>query len=392
MKKRVWMLALLLSTALAAAGCKQESAEEKDTDPRTEETSSDGTEETDSEDTESEDTENKEDDVKTTAELMADIDVDSCVVLGEYKGISVEKAIDAVVEQAIQEALAKYPVEVDKAAEEGDTVNINYVGTIDGEAFEGGSAQGTDLQLGSGKFIDGFESGLIGARKGETRTLDLTFPSQYTEELAGKDVQFTVTINTVKVPLEEPTDEWVAANIEGYYTLDEYREALSSSPDNQKSAEDKVRYNAWMQAVENSTIKNYPDTLVEMGKNLYISEVEMYASYQSMDLDTFLESSDMTREDFETAAEEYGKEIAARALVCQAISNAEGFAIGDAGYQEELNKMLTEYGTTEEELIKVYGQDNIEQSIMLNRVSNLILENAVITEPKAEEVSEEPEA
>ena len=123
---------------------------------------------------------------------MAEIDVEKCVTLGEYKGITVEKNIipvtDEDVEKEIQTALAMYPVEVEgRAAQEGDTVNINYVGKIDGEEFEGGSDQGADLLLGSGRFIEGFEDGLIGASKGETRTLNLTFPEQYNPELAGKD-------------------------------------------------------------------------------------------------------------------------------------------------------------------------------------------------------------
>ncbi|MBS6196430.1 MAG: FKBP-type peptidyl-prolyl cis-trans isomerase [Clostridiales bacterium] len=388
MKKRIWLSALLLSTVIAASGCSQKQTEEKDTDAKTEETSS-------TEDTETQEGEEEQEteDTKTTAELMAEIDVAKCITLGEYKGLTVEKAIDAVVEKAVKEALAEYPVEADKTAEEGDTVNIDYVGTIEGEEFEGGSDQGADLVLGSGQFIDGFEEGLIGAAKGETRTLDLTFPDQYTEELAGKAVQFTVTVNAVKTPLEEPTDEWVAANIEGYYTLDEYKEALRSESDTTQNAEEQMRISAWTQAVDNSTVNEYPESLVEIGRQLYMSEVEMRAVYVGMDLDGYLEASGMTKEEYEAAAEEYGKNVAKQMLVCQAISDAEGYAIGDEGYKAELEKMLTKIGTTEEELTKIYGQDNVEQNIMLTRVSNLIMDNAVIVEPEADEAeaSEETE-
>lgn len=386
MKKRAWMLALLLSFSIAAAGCTKKSAEEKETEPKTEETGNTG----ETESTDAENTENTEEEQKTTAELMADVDIEKAVTLGDYKGITVEKIVEPVleddVEKAIQTELAKYPVAVERAAAEGDTVNINYVGTIDGEEFEGGSAQGTDLLLGSGQFIDGFEAGLIGASKGETRTLDLTFPSEYTKELAGKAVQFTVTVNEVKAPLEEPTDEWVAANIEGYYTLESYKEAIRSEQEvsNKQTADDQVRYNAWMQVVDNSTINEYPEALVDMGRKVYINEAETYAKYQGMDMDTFLESNNMTREAFDANADEYGKAIAARAMVCQAICNAEGFAIGDEGYQEEMTKMIGLYGTTEDELIKGYGRDNVEQSIMLNRVGNLIMDQAVIVEKEAE--------
>lgn len=388
MKKRAVMIALLLTMTIAAAGCKQKSEETNSSDPNTEAANSaDGEEEQDTEDTGET---SEEEDVPTTAELMADIDVEKCVTLGEYKGIKLEKTIQEVtdqdIESEIQTALENYPVEVSRRVEEGDTVDIDYVGRIDGEEFEGGSDQGALLKIGSGQFIEGFEDGLIGASKGETRTLDLTFPDNYNQELSGKAVEFTVTVNAVKAPLEEATDEWVAANIEGYYTIDEYKAGIRSEQEenNEQAANEQVRYTAWTIVVDNCTINEYPDTLVEMGKRLYTQQAETYAQYAGMELDDFIESSGISQEEFDENAEEYGKDVAAQALVNQAICNAEGFAIGDEGYQEELNKILSEYGYTEEELISAYGQDNVEQTIMMNRVTQLILDNAVIEEVKAD--------
>ena len=321
---------------------------------------------------------------------MAGIDVEKCVTLGDYKGVTVEKTIQSVTDEDVQNeidnALANYPVEVDQAAKEGDTVNIDYVGKIDGEEFDGGSDQGADLKLGSGKFIDGFEDGLIGARKGETRTLNLTFPEDYTQDLAGKAVEFTVTVNAVKEPLSEPTDQWVADNIEGYDNLADYKAGIRSEQEesNEQTAENQVRYAAWTQVIDNCTINEYPETLVEVEKKLYEQQVETYAKYAGMELDAYIESSGLTQEEYQSNMEEYGKNVAAQALVCQAICNKEGFAIGDDDYQKALQDMLTEYGCTEEELIQTYGQDNVEQSIMLNRVSNLIMENANVTEVQAD--------
>lgn len=376
MKKRAIMISMLLVMALSVTGCSQKTAT-KDKDTKTEETESDNTEDT------SEDT-------PTTAELMAGIDVEKCVTLGDYKGVTVEKTIQSVTDEDVQNeidnALANYPVEVDQAAKEGDTVNIDYVGKIDGEEFDGGSDQGADLKLGSGKFIDGFEDGLIGARKGETRTLNLTFPEDCTQDLAGKAVEFTVTVNAVKEPLSEPTDQWVADNIEGYDNLADYKAGIRSEQEesNEQTAENQVRYAAWTQVIDNCTINEYPETLVEVGKKLYEQQVETYAKYAGMELDAYIESSGLTQEEYQSNMEEYGKNVAAQALVCQAICDKEGFAIGDDDYQKALQDMLTEYGCTEDELIQTYGQDNVEQSIMLNRVSNLILENANVTEVQAD--------
>ena len=385
MKKRAIMTSMLLVMALSVTGCSQKTAT-KDKDTKTEETAKTD----DAEETESDNTEDTSEDTPTTAELMAGIDVEKCVTLGDYKGVTVEKTIQSVTDEDVQNEidneLANYPVEVDQAAKEGDTVNIDYVGKIDGEEFDGGSDQGADLKLGSGKFIDGFEDGLIGARKGETRTLNLTFPEDYTQDLAGKAVEFTVTVNAVKEPLSEPTDQWVADNIEGYDNIADYKAGIRSEQEesNEQTAENQVRYAAWTQVIDNCTINEYPETLVEVGKKLYEQQVETYAKYAGMELDAYIESSGLTQEEYQSNMEEYGKNVAAQALVCQAICDKEGFAIGDDDYQKALQDMLTEYGCTEDELIQTYGQDNVEQSIMLNRVSNLILENANVTEVQAD--------
>lgn len=376
---------MLLVMALSVTGCSQKTAT-KDKDTKTEETAKTD----DAKETESDNTEDTSEDTPTTAELMAGIDVEKCVTLGDYKGVTVEKTIQSVTDEDVQNeinnALANYPVEVDQAAKEGDTVNIDYVGKIDGEEFDGGSDQGADLKLGSGKFIDGFEDGLIGARKGETRTLNLTFPEDSTQDLAGKAVEFTVTVNAVKEPLSEPTDQWVADNIEGYDNIADYKAGIRSEQEesNEQTAENQVRYAAWTQVIDNCTINEYPETLVEVGKKLYEQQVETYAKYAGMELDAYIESSGLTQEEYQSNMEEYGKNVAAQALVCQAICDKEGFAIGDDDYQKALQDMLTEYGCTEDELIQTYGQDNVEQSIMLNRVSNLILENANVTEVQAD--------
>ena len=385
MKKRAIMISMLLVMALSVTGCSQKTAT-KDKDTKTEETAKTD----DAEETESDNTEDTSEDTPTTAELMAGIDVEKCVTLGDYKGVTVEKTIQSVTDEDVQNeidnALANYPVEVDQAAKEGDTVNIDYVGKIDGEEFDGGSDQGADLKLGSGKFIDGFEDGLIGAKKGETRTLNLTFPEDYTQDLAGKAVEFTVTVNAVKEPLSEPTDQWVADNIEGYDNIADYKAGIRSEQEesNEQTAENQVRYAAWTQVIDNCTINEYPETLVEVGKKLYEQQVETYAKYAGMELDAYIETSGLTQEEYQSNMEEYGKNVAAQALVCQAICDKEGFAIGDEDYQKALQDMLTEYGCTEDELIQTYGQDNVEQSIMLNRVSNLILENANVTEVQAD--------
>ena len=134
--------------------------------------------------------------------------------VSEYRGVKINVAAPEVtddeVDQKIQTNLKQNPneVEVDRAAQDGDIVNIDYKGTKDGEAFDGGTAEGTDLTLGSKTMIDGFEDGLIGAKKGETKTLNLTFPEDYREEsLAGQAVVFEVTVNSVKEKQDAVLDD-----------------------------------------------------------------------------------------------------------------------------------------------------------------------------------------
>ena len=149
---------------------------------------------------------------------------------------------DEEVEEEIQKNLDDNPdfVEVDRPAEEGDTVNIDYKGTQDGVEFAGGTGEDTDLVLGSGDFIDGFEDGLIGAVKGETRELDLTFPEDYHEEaLAGQAVVFEVTVNAVKEEQAAVLDDAFVQRVSDFDTVEEYREDIRSElqSDKEKTAE-----------------------------------------------------------------------------------------------------------------------------------------------------------
>ena len=171
---------------------------------------------------------------ESTAAETEEYVAESSVKLGEYKGIAVTvteaSVTDEEVENQIQQVLnskAEYR-EVDRAAQTGDQVNIDYKGLLDGEAFEGGTAEGYDLTLGSGSFIDGFEDGLVGAVKGDQKDLNLTFPDPYPNnpDLAGKAVVFEVTVNAVKErSVPELTDEFVASVSPDDGTVEKYRES-----------------------------------------------------------------------------------------------------------------------------------------------------------------------
>lgn len=172
------------------------------------------------------------------------------VTLGEYKGIEVTKdpveVTDDEVDQAVQSDLSAQAkdAEVDRAIQNGDVVNIDYVGTKDGVAFDGGTAQGYDLNIGSGQFIEGFEEGLVGAKKGDKVSLNLTFPEAYQNaDLAGKAVVFDVTVNSVKEKqVPELNDAFVQENT-SFKTVDEYKDDKMQTllKDKNDQAEQKVK-------------------------------------------------------------------------------------------------------------------------------------------------------
>ncbi|MGI6005875.1 MAG: trigger factor [Ruminococcus sp.] len=320
------------------------------------------------------------------------IDVAACVTLPEYKGITVEKQVTPVTDEDVDTTitynLSYYPMELtDESAkvEEGDTVNIDYVGTIDGEEFDGGSAEGTDLMIGSGQFIEGFESGLVGHVKGDTVELNLTFPEDYSEELAGKDVVFTVTINAIKRPLTEITEEWVAANSD-YTTIEEYRDSIRQDLEeyNENLAEENLQTQAWQQVVSAATINEYPEKLMEYGRSMIDNQMETAAEYSNQTLEEYLETQGVTQEEYDEQKETYAQNIVAQMLVMQAIADAENYTTEDEEYQEILDSYLSQYGMEEDEFIEQNGEQNVYQSIMLQRVCQLIMDEANVQEVTAE--------
>ena len=212
--------------------------------------------------------------------------------LGEYKSVAVtvepkeevtQEDIDAYIDQILS-AKTTYE-EVDRAVEEGDQVNIDYVGKKDGKEFEGGSSAegGYDLVIGSNSFIDGFEEGLIGAKKGDTLDLNLTFPETYSAtELAGQDVVFTVTVNTVKESVvPELTDDYVTTLQADCKTVDEYKEYVKGLLEEKAQyTYDQAVQEAAFEVVFNESVVSEPDQeLIDSYYDKSISQADQYASY-----------------------------------------------------------------------------------------------------------------
>ena len=185
------------------------------------------------------------------------------VELAEYKGVKVNvpavMVTDAEVESKINQVLSQNPKieEVDRPAAEGDIVNIDYVGKQDGVEFAGGTGEGQDLTLGSGKMIDGFEDGLIGTKKGDKKELNLTFPEDYSEKaLAGQDVVFEVTVNAVKEKQSAVLDDAFVQSVSDFKTVDEYRASVKEDllKQKQQSADLQIQQYVLKNVVENPSL------------------------------------------------------------------------------------------------------------------------------------------
>ena len=207
MKKKLCMLVLALCMTASVTACGSKEDTKSSTEAKKEDTKEESKQE-DSQDNKEENSGEVTEDTRIVS--VAPDEMDQYIKVGEYKGLDVQEDVqevtDSDIDIQIQTNLSQNLVEVeDENAEvkNGDVVNIDYEGKKDGVAFDGGTAEGFDLTIGSGSFIDGFEDGLIGAKKGETRDLNLTFPENYqAEELAGQDVVFTVKINAIKTTPE----------------------------------------------------------------------------------------------------------------------------------------------------------------------------------------------
>ncbi len=317
---------------------------------------------------------------------ISEKEIKNYIKLGEYKGITVDKTVQDVTEDdidmQIDSALSMSAEEVeDEKAEvaDGDIVVIDFVGKKDGKAFDGGSSKDYELTIGSGQFIDGFEDGLIGAKRGETRDLNLTFPEEYgNEELNGADVVFTVSVNSIK-RIPELTEEWVKDNTDSK-TVKEYRESVKKDlqESNQETADSSVKNMAWNQVIEDSEIKEYPDKELKAALKDYNDSLNSYADQMGQSVEEFLKSQNMTQEQIDKDAQQYAENKIKQCLALQAIMYEEGFDLSDEEMKKTAEQMEKDYEMSLDEMAEQFGEDAVRENVAISRVMDFIVENAEI--------------
>ena len=333
---------------------------------------------------------------------LSGINVADYVTLGEYKGIEVsvdapvvtDEYLDSYIDYVLQSNMVTTEI-TDRPVEEGDIVNIDYEGKIDGVAFDGGTAQGYDLTIGSGTFIDGFEDGLIGAETGETVDVNVTFPENYQgEEVAGKDAVFTVTVNSISVEtLPELTDEFVQGLDVGVNTVEEYRQyAYDLLMEEEQATHDSNAEIAVLEAVmAGSQIQDPPEDMTNRYYNRIIDNMTYYASLYGYDLETFLSMQGTSEDAIRESAAQAGQEI----IVMQAIADAEGLSVTDEELDAEIETNAGSLGYDDvEEYRASLDVEGYREYMMSEKVLDFLLENAVVTdvEPETESAAETTEA
>lgn len=329
------------------------------------------------------------------------------VELGEYKGIEYTKTVAEVTNENIQQkldsfvsGLSKSEDITDRAVEDGDIANIDFVGTMDGKEFEGGSGEGYDLTIGSDTFIEGFESGLIGHNIGEEVSLDLTFPDDYnSEDLAGKDVNFKVKINSISVEnTPELTDALVKENTD-YDTIDAYKESIREELEtsNEESAEQQAKSDIFNKVVENSKISGYDEAevkqLVDDEFNNFKQTAQTYESYGYSYEDVLAANGYETEDELKEGITEYVKNYLNQKMVLYCIADKEGIKVTS----EETDKKVQEYMDTyqvetKEEVYDYLGDDYFEVAILSEKVIEFLKENAVLVDSTEETDTTEKEA
>lgn len=305
---------------------------------------------------------------KDTSDLvyMKDFDPEKFVTLGDYQNVEIaldepsvsEEYLEGYVEYLLQNDPVYVPV-TGRAAQMGDTANIDFEGKLDGVAFEGGTAKGTELTLGSGRFIEGFEDGVVGMEIGETKDLNLTFPDPYDNnpDLAGKEVVFTVTLNglsTKETP--ELTDDYVKSlEMEGLTNVEEYRQYVYDIlMEQQQSNYDSDKQNlAVEELVKACGFEEVPEGMLNRMSDTLTKSITSYAQMYGMEIGDYVASAyGGTAEDHEATLREQARLMAQRYLMLAAVASREGLTVSD----EELNAQLESDASS-------YGYDGVDSYV-----------------------------
>ena len=317
------------------------------------------------------------------------------VTLGQYKGLEVEKAEVTVSDAQVQAELDRMAQNVastenvERAAEMGDTANIDFEGFDNGVPFEGGKGTDFDLKLGSGQFVPGFEEQVVGMNVGEEKDINITFPEDYHAELAGKPVVFHVKLNKLSVTNVPAQDDEFAKDVSEFETLEELKADIRAKAleQAQKPADSAFEQNAVEKAAENTTV-DMPKALVDAELDTQMERfayqlqmsgysMEQYAKMMGGDVNTM-------RNAFRPAAEKQAK----ISVTLEKIVEVEDLSVSDEEIEAEFQSLADQYQLELAKVKEMVPMNEITGSLTTRKAVKLIVDNAVAVAPKAEEKTE----
>ncbi|UBV35863.1 trigger factor [Staphylococcus xylosus] len=326
----------------------------------------------------------------------ANVVVEPEVQLGDYKGLEIEKQNVELTDEELQESidhqlghLAEMVVKEDGAIENGDTVSIDFDGYVDGEQFEGGQAEGYDLEIGSGSFIPGFEEQLVGVKTGEEKDVNVTFPEEYhAEELAGKEATFKTKVNEIKFKdVPELTDE-IANELDAEAnTVDEFKENLRKRLTEQKEtdAENNQKEEAINKASNNATI-DVPEAMINTELDRMVQEFGQRMQQQGLNLETYFQISGQDESQLREQMKDDAEERVKTNLTLTAIADAEEIEVSDDDIDKELEKMSGQFNISVEDIKQTLGNtDIVKNDVRIQKVIDLLVDEAKLVEPSKDD-------
>ena len=308
------------------------------------------------------------------------------VKLGKYKGIELKKIEYTVSDKDVEHELghmaehnSRLVTVDDRQVEKGDITIIDFVGSIDGVAFEGGTATNQELEIGSNKFIPGFEDQIIGMKVNEEKDINVTFPEDYfSKDLAGKEATFKVTLHEIKKKELPKIDDDFAKDVSEFDTLADLKADIKSKME--KENEERAKYEseeAAIEAVCKDVEVDIPSGMIETEIDNMVKDIENKLSYQGLTLDQYLKLTNKTMENLRKEFDEQANKAVKSRLVLEAIIKAEDIKPDDKEVEEKVKEMAKNYGRPEDELLKNEGFKNyIIDNMKYEKAIAFILDNA----------------
>ena len=318
------------------------------------------------------------------------------VTLGQYKGLEVEKANDTVDESAVdaeieraREQNSRVKTVEDRAAKDGDTVTINYAGTVDGVAFDGGTANDHDLVLGSHSFIDTFEEQIVGHSIGDSFDVNVTFPEEYhSEDLKGKVAVFAVEVKAIsEKELPEANDEF-AQDISEFETMDEYKSSIRARLEESAKANAKqIQGDKLLDVAVEGSKMDVPEIMYENKIDQMVQDFSNNISKQGLSMEVYCQYLGTTPEGIRETFKDSAKKSVEARLVLEQIAKEEALEISEEELNQEIGKIGEGYGLQAEKMIEIFKDEDreaVSSDLVVRKALKVIEDSAIFTVAKAE--------